>query len=419
MTTGELAQHSNMTSVKSNSNENSDTNGAAGGAGRGPIRASWAQVLGSSLPSSWEKNVLEVILQKDERGAFNVSDIDCARLMRKLGLDPRPSVDVEGVQICPNGRGVILITLKKEVPIEKFCRYDVVEVTATIRAVLTKPAGKREIIINMKGIHPNTRDDIVTNYLSKFGRLTTNKVIHGVFREGPLKGFRNGDRSFKVEFKPGENMGTYHVIDGQKVTARYPGQQQTCARCHETPQHCLGKGMARKCEEAGGPKVELTDYILKLWHKIGYSPDDAKLSDDINEDLDGLPVIQQEGGNFTPAKVPSDPNLFSGVNIKTFPKETDHGVITEFLFKSGLAVKHKESIKIRPNGSVSIMNLTSAECIAMISTIHHNDQFGRKLFCNGVIGLTPDKPAALPPGPPAAPHPPTPHVPAPPLQHTK
>ena len=65
--------------------------------------------------------------------------------MRKLGIDPRPGVHVEGAQICPNGRGVILITLKDDVAIEKFCRFDVFEVTSSgIRSVMVKPAGKRE-----------------------------------------------------------------------------------------------------------------------------------------------------------------------------------------------------------------------------------------------------------------------------------
>ena len=59
-----------------------------------------------------------MILDKDERGPFIVSDFDCARLMRKLNLDQRPGIHVEGVQICPNGRGVILITLKKEVKVK-------------------------------------------------------------------------------------------------------------------------------------------------------------------------------------------------------------------------------------------------------------------------------------------------------------
>ena len=94
--------------------------------------------------------------------------------MLKLGIDPKPGVHVESVQICPNGRGVLLITLRKEIPIEHFCRYDVFEVTESgIRAVNVKPAGKREVVVTVKGIHPNTRDDGVTDYLTKYGRLVT------------------------------------------------------------------------------------------------------------------------------------------------------------------------------------------------------------------------------------------------------
>ena len=131
---------------------------------------------------------------------------------------------------------MILITLKPEVPIANFCRQEIFEVTATgIRAIHIKPAGKREAVVTIRGLHPNTRDDAVLTYLNKFAKSVTNKVIHG-------------DRSYKVEIKPNENIGTYHLIDGQKVTVRYPGQQQTCARCHETAKKCKGDAIARKCE---------------------------------------------------------------------------------------------------------------------------------------------------------------------------
>ena len=36
--------------------------------------------------------MLEIVLEKDIRGSFNVSEDDCSRVMRKLGLDPRPGV---------------------------------------------------------------------------------------------------------------------------------------------------------------------------------------------------------------------------------------------------------------------------------------------------------------------------------------
>ena len=50
---------------------------------------SFAEVLGSNLPTNLTKNILEVVLEKDEKGVFMVSEEDCARLLRKLGLDTR------------------------------------------------------------------------------------------------------------------------------------------------------------------------------------------------------------------------------------------------------------------------------------------------------------------------------------------
>ena len=98
---------------------------------------SWAQKVAGSLPSSWNKNILEIVLEKDERGAFNVSETDCFHLLNKLGIDPRQGSMVESVQICPSGRGFILVTFKQGIVLDHYSRYDVLEVTRTgIRAVL-------------------------------------------------------------------------------------------------------------------------------------------------------------------------------------------------------------------------------------------------------------------------------------------
>ena len=264
--------------------------GRGGEDGPGPTRkgTSWAEMLGNSIPSSLNKNILEVVLEKDDRGAFAVSEEDCSRLLRKLGLDQRPGVQVEEVQICPSGRGVILITLKDGVNVENFCRYDVFELTENgVRSIMVKPAGKKEVVVSLRGIHPNTRNSVVLDYLSRFGKIISTKAVHGVYSTGPLKGMRNGDRSYKVEVKSGENIGSYHVIDGQKVSLRYSGQQQTCGRCHQTPQKCVGKGIAKKCQAEGGERVEFTDYILNLWKRIGYSPQNLEIANE-------LPVWMEE-----------------------------------------------------------------------------------------------------------------------------
>ena len=356
----------------------------------GKSRGSWAEVLGSTLSPGLNKNILEIVLEKDQRGAYIVSDHDCARVMNKIGLDMRPGVNVESVQICPNGRGVILITLKPDIPAGKFCRHEVFEVTSGgIRAVNVKPVGKREAVVTIRGLHPNTKDEFVMNYLSKFARPVTNKVVYGVFTEGPLVGFKNGDRSYKLEVSPNNNIGTYHAIDGQKVTLRYLGQQQTCARCHETARHCRGGAIARRCEAANGQKIEFSDYIWKLWQDIGYAPGDdvemAAIYDDFGD------YSEPPSTEFTPTKSLSNPDRYNGVSIRQFPKDTDTGEIMELLVQSGLPETLKENVVVRANGLVSINDLDNKTCLDLIDKIHGNKFFGRKLFCNGVIPLTPQK----------------------------
>ena len=78
-----------------------------------PGRISWADVLGSMLPCSWNKNILELILEKEQKGPFSAKEEDIARILTKIGLNIQNCV--EAVQICPNGRGVIYVTLKANV----------------------------------------------------------------------------------------------------------------------------------------------------------------------------------------------------------------------------------------------------------------------------------------------------------------
>ena len=92
---------------------------------------SWASVLGRSVTASLDENILEVVLGKESRGGFSVSDNDCLNLLRRLGIDTRPGSQLEEVQICPNGRGIIFLTFKKNIEIARFCRHDVLDVTST------------------------------------------------------------------------------------------------------------------------------------------------------------------------------------------------------------------------------------------------------------------------------------------------
>ena len=87
-------------------------------------------------------------------------------------------------------------------------------------------------------------------------------------------------------------MGTYHIIDGSYVTVVYPGQKKTCGRCHQTAVKCAGNGIAKKCEEKCGPKVQLKDHMKEHWANIGFMPEEFSLSvenydpHDVTNDVD-------------------------------------------------------------------------------------------------------------------------------------
>ena len=58
--------------------------GGGGGGRHGPGLGSCAEILSSTLPTSWNKNFLEVSLDKDVAGALIVSEIHCAESLAEL-----------------------------------------------------------------------------------------------------------------------------------------------------------------------------------------------------------------------------------------------------------------------------------------------------------------------------------------------
>ena len=74
------------------------------------------------------------------------------------------------------------------------------------------------------------------------------------------------------------------------------------------------------------------------------------------------------------------------------PKDKDQGEIIEFLCRSGLSEDKKDNITFKTNGAIVVKNLTDEESKSLIDAIHGKKFFGRKLFCNGIVPLTPEKP---------------------------
>ena len=84
---------------------------------------------------------------------------------------------------------------------------------------------------------------------------------------------------------------------------------------------------------------------------------------------------------------------FTGVSVKTFPKEVDTGEIIDFLVKAGLPESKTDNVTISSRGTATVRDLENSECLLLIDAIHGKRNFERKLFCNGIVPLTPDKSA--------------------------
>ena len=64
--------------------------------------------------------------------------------------------------------------------------------------------------------------------------------------------------------------------------------------------------------------------------------------------------------------------------------------------ESGLPEDKKDSVSIGDNGTVMIRDLENSECLSLINTIHGKIYLSRRLYCNGVVPLTPEKASSDP-----------------------
>ena len=195
-----------------------------------------------------KKNILEVRLEKQQGSSFNLSAEEIENLLKRLYIDGSHFL---GVSACPEGKPVVFITLHPSVEITRFLnRNESYVVKEEVRTTSIRPEGRKEKVVKITGLHPNTKDQAVVKYLAAHGKVSTSeRVIHHVFPGDPgstlLAGKLNGNRSYVVELKVA--MGSYHIIDGEKVSVRYNGQEWTCARCHKFKSACPGAAVAKNC----------------------------------------------------------------------------------------------------------------------------------------------------------------------------
>lgn len=61
------------------------------------------------------------------------------------------------------------------------------------------------------------------------------------------------------------------------------------------------------------------------------------------------------------------------------------------MISKGLTEEKSDSVVVKANGSVLIKDLSDDICKTIIEALHNKFYLGRKIFCNGIIALTPVK----------------------------
>ena len=234
-------------------------------------------------------------------------------------------------------------------------------------------------------------------------------AIYTKFETGPFKGKYNGGRKYQVDFSDSSRqMGTYHLIDGCKVRVFYRGNIKTCGRCHKVASECLGGGMAKDCDAAGGSRVFLSDHMKYLWTKIGFVPTNfelTELDDNEGDEQSVKETILVNGSSFPSSTVRQEPSnrdldLSDGIAVKNIPSSVETKDILTFLLNYGLPHGHaSENIIInqgKRNSWVVINCLIPEEVKTMFKSIHYpvsNQKFfDSPIFCNQLRNLTPVKP---------------------------
>ena len=294
------------------------------------------------------RNILEISLEKFDKQITSqeVSDENVATLFKTLGIDI--VVQLEGYQIQNKGSySVISVWFKQGINVEKFCKDVSIRINSELRTGLIRPAGNSEVTVTISGLDFNTPDTFVIDYLNKFGVVKNKSVIYTRFESGPFKGKFTGERKYQVDFSDSStHMGTYHLIGGCRSRIFYRGNRKTCGRCHKVSTECLGGGLAKDCEAAGGVRVLLSTHMRALWDKVGFQPLSFELDkpDESNKELiSDVPLL--DAADFPQNFKRNEPNdrdieLSDGITVKNIPKSLELKDIYDFLFKSGLPEDH-------------------------------------------------------------------------------
>ena len=269
-----------------------------------------------------------------------------------------------------------------------------------------QPAGRKDVVVTVKGLDFNTPDSLIFEYIEKFGGVIVNKnVVYNKFSDGPLKGKYNGDRRYQVDFSGSSKaMGTYHFLDGAKVRIFYRGNAKTCGRCHCTSHCCKGGRIAKECEKAVGLKIPLHQHMKRLWSEVNFTPASFELPKELVDTNIENDVEILNTQNFprvdTKAEVTrDDTERYVGLSIANINLEEDDLSIQEFVRRFVSNDISNELIKITRDKKKAVVNinenLTSDVVIQAMKRLNFSDckqkYFEKPLYCKPLRNMTPEK----------------------------
>ena len=361
-----------------------------------PAPKLWSSIASMNTSKRNKTNTLEIRLESDEGNSFTLNTEEIERLLRRLNIK---SSEFTSVQACPERRNVVFITLCNGIDISKFIRNGCESflLKQGTRTTVIKEASKREVQVQIFGLHPDTRDDAVIRYLNAHGKVNPQApVVYGVYSGVPgssiLAGKRNGTRIYSMEIS--RNMGSTHIIDGEKVSVKYPGQIKTCNKCQKPATVCPGKGIARECTL---DKVLLSEHMYSYWQEINFTPDNSDMNQ-VDEDGDEIAQEQLPQVDQIQIKPSMDPKLvekYGGVMIKGFKKDHNLDDIISSLKEAGLPRDYeKDDLQIVDKmyqRTIYIHDLRPKTCVNITNNLHGQVKLNKNIQVYPLVEDTPIK----------------------------
>ena len=108
---------------------------------------------------------------------------------------------------------------------------------------------------------------------------------------------------------------------------------------------CLGGGLARDCEAAGGERTTLATHMKSLWDKVGFKPvsfelDIEEASENKTSDVELLDAVDFSAKFIRNEPTERDIEFSDGLTIKNISKSLELKEIYELLFTNGLPEDH-------------------------------------------------------------------------------